>query len=662
MTTEGWVDVMYAASDSVDVYRQPARDANIPMYVFLFPLWIILSFMFLINLAVGLMLNQFDQHSKEGKESLLTDTQRKWINSRRLLFGKKHFFDLTHLHQLPAFQRKVYDMVANPNFDRFIMSCIVANTCIMAATVFPEPVAWWSDAQRVFNYIFAVIFTCEMVLKLVALRSNYWNDLWNRFDFVCVWATLLGIILKVAANLDLGAVTSVVRIMRIARLFRLLRFLKGLNRLFKCLWMSIPKLGNVATIAVLILVLFSILGMNLFGTAKFANDGTMNEHANFQTFFRAFVTLCRASTGEAWNEIMHDLAKDERAFFNDETWCTPQALFKTRDRDVFQVLKDKCLLPETGAPNVCPYDPERWIPFSQIYWVLFTLIVTIMIVNLVVAVILQGYEEGKDTEEADNLEACIEIWKQYDPDRTMSIELKEAVDYINQVMKLVQEQRRKKGRNVVTEEIPPLKGSTLEEVATNLPIKYARIIQMSVTADNQVTLISASRQVLRLCLMERFSKDLIKELDGVGQNMSAKDLAEIERLETKRLADISGVDIASTGAAMKIQQMVRRHRQWKARVSQSREPKREAAVAKNEKNELAGEKKELAGEKKEFAGGPNTTKGDIAEDDSSIEMLDAVTDITNQGAANAGEDVRVVASSDEEVEEADIPGLPVRAG
>eukprot|EP00971_Amphidinium_carterae_P103408 2047122-Amphidinium_carterae.2 len=38
--------------------------------------------------------------------------------------------------------------------------------------------------------------------------------------------------------------------------------------------------------------------------------GTYGPTANFRSFFGAISLLIRSMTGEAWNEIMHDLAKD----------------------------------------------------------------------------------------------------------------------------------------------------------------------------------------------------------------------------------------------------------------------------------------------------------------------------------------------------------------
>merc|ERR1719389_1134425 len=169
---------------------------------------------------------------------------------------------------------------------------------------------------------FATIFNIECVLKLYALHEKYFEIRWNQFDFLCVFATNVGLILTLVFELQIGAVLSLIRFLRIARLFRIVRFLKGLNALFTALILSIPKLLNVGIVLCLLLFLYSVLGVALFGKVTYYREH--NEHANFRNFLNAFVTLSRSMTGEAWNEIMHDLSKDKEFFEGVlETHCVP---------------------------------------------------------------------------------------------------------------------------------------------------------------------------------------------------------------------------------------------------------------------------------------------------------------------------------------------------
>ena len=45
-------------------------------------------------------------------------------------------------------------------------------------------------------------------------------------------------------------------------------------------------------------------GVLRFGSVKYGE--MLNRHANFETGFKAVITLFRIVTGEDWNKIMHD--------------------------------------------------------------------------------------------------------------------------------------------------------------------------------------------------------------------------------------------------------------------------------------------------------------------------------------------------------------------
>jgi len=580
-TTEGWVDVMYAAADVTGVYRQPIRDFDIGIWVVAFPMWILVSFMFLINLAVGVIVDNFGAAMDRGNGgSMLTESQQRWLQSRKSLHSRAFFFDLRNLHELPSCRRKVYDLVTSVYFERAIMATIILNTLIMALTIFPAPTEEWKAFQSYANYVFVVIYTVEAILKLIALRCNYWLDSWNRFDFFCVVATLVGIVLSLPGiNIDVRAATSVIRILRVARLFRLLRFLRELNRLFMCLISSIPKLYNVMMILGLFLILFSILGMSLFGTAKYPEDGTLDVHGNFQTFWRSFITLFRASTGEAWNEIMHDLAKTEQDYFVAGDWCTPQGLFKLDTEEEYLTLKEKCLI---DNPNACP---GSWNPLPAIFWVAYTNLITFMIMNLVVAVILEGYEEGKSEMDTDNIDTCIEVWKRYDPDHKMKISLKDALAYIVESVGALDKLRLSDGHKERPLDISNLQGASIAEIARNQDMREMKnfwvVNELQVDSDQQVSFISAARQVLRLMSVE--DQEQFECLDVPESELPSRERERLKRLE--RTLPKEGGSIAASVAAQKIQDKFRARRARKKEQNNT-EDLRTAAVGGNDCPEL----------------------------------------------------------------------------
>ena len=71
------------------------------------------------------------------------------------------------------------------------MICIILNTCVLAINWFDEP----KSATEIINYVFMAIFTLEAILKIIAMKTAYFKDSWNLFDFTIVVLTLSILIL-----------------------------------------------------------------------------------------------------------------------------------------------------------------------------------------------------------------------------------------------------------------------------------------------------------------------------------------------------------------------------------------------------------------------------------------------------------------------------------
>jgi len=560
-STEGWVDVMYVAVDTTEVYMQPERDNRQWIFAPFFSFWIFFSFMFLLNLSVGVIVDKFMDLKESGNAVLLTDAQKRWISSKKNLFGRTLLFNLTHLDTLPKFRRRVYEFISEPMFENAIMAAIVINTVFMGMKIFPAPTTWWESVLQVINYFFAGIFTIEFGLKLYALRSQYWKDNWNRFDFVCVMATYIGIIITEGTDLKIGAVAAVIRIFRIARLFRLLRVSKRLNKIFTAFVLSLPKLGNVMMILLLFMLLYSILGVQMFSTAKLGSvgDSTLNIHGNFHNFTRAFITLFRATTGEAWNEIMHDMAKNEVDYFRAGDWCSPDGLFDTTSPENWQILNDKCLI---DNPNMCVQRLGPYGLMPAIYWITYYLIMSLIIMNLVIAVILEGYADGASAPEAEVVDACLKTWRKFDPDHRMSLPFLDALRFIDEVV------AEKAGVHLhELLEVPASPGASTSpkrslqkkesfKNLTTVPMKYAKALQLTVTEDGMIHFLQASKQVLRFCSVAEGGVHLLEELGDCEGKMTKKDLDKLQKMEVKRskgMDDRPGTDVTEHVAAIKLQ-------------------------------------------------------------------------------------------------------------
>ena len=123
------------------------------------------------------------------------------------------------------------------------------------------------------------------IIKIIGLGVGYFGDNWNRFDFILVLLSWIGLLF------NLGSLASLFRVLRVARMVRLLRKNKGLMDLFSTILASIPAMFNVILLLVLFMFIFACVAMNLFANVKIQEN--LSHSANFQTFLRSFNTLWR---------------------------------------------------------------------------------------------------------------------------------------------------------------------------------------------------------------------------------------------------------------------------------------------------------------------------------------------------------------------------------
>ena len=134
------------------------------------------------------------------------------------------------------------------------------------------------------NFVFMIIFTIEAIIKLIAMKTIYFKDSWNVFDFTVVIVTL--IILLISAIPDTGInmadQASLLRLLRILRVLRIVKKAKHLQMIFNTIVEAMPSMASLGVLFLLFTFTFSIIGMSLFGMVK--NENTMfglNKHANF---------------------------------------------------------------------------------------------------------------------------------------------------------------------------------------------------------------------------------------------------------------------------------------------------------------------------------------------------------------------------------------------
>jgi len=415
---EIWLDVMYAAMDAPDnIGEQPTRYNQGAMAAIYFIIFVIIGAFLMLNLFVGAVVDNFNRIKKEmdKKGAIMTKEQEAFVQSMKTMFNKKPSAKAIPPPKtsLGGLRYKLYKIIfwdattgkearrnGTPLFDHIIMVLITLNIVVMALPVwtqpnFPTEVGTkaaieaqdtnWNEALEKINYAFNGLFIIEATMKLMGLGCRqYFQSGMNTFDFCIVCVSVVGMIVDIAlgSNLDpsISSVISVVKAGRVVRIFRLAMRIKGIRKLLETLIYTLPSLWNVTMLLLIVLFIFTVLGMAFFGKQEY-NQGYFslyNHNANFRYFWTGFLTLFRMSTGESWNGLMHD-------------------------------------------------SMETVSPYAWVYYCVYMIVASYLLFQLIVAVVLEQFSSAAQEDDAvvtpDDIEAYAVTWRDMDPDNTQYISL-----------------------------------------------------------------------------------------------------------------------------------------------------------------------------------------------------------------------------------------------
>ncbi|KAM8915634.1 sodium channel, voltage gated, type VIII, alpha subunit b isoform 3-T3 [Spinachia spinachia] len=401
-TFKGWMDIMYAAIDSRKVEDQPIYEDNLYMYIY-FVIFIIFGSFFTLNLFIGVIIDNFNQQKKKfgGQDIFMTEEQKKYYNAMKKLGSKKPQKPIPRPQN--SLQGMVFDFVTQQVFDISIMILICLNMVTMMVetddqTEETDLVLYWV------NFIFIVVFTCEFVLKLFALRHYYFTNGWNIFDVVVVILSIVGMFLADLIEQYFVSPTlfRVIRLARIGRILRLIKGAKGIRTLLFALMMSLPALFNIGLLLFLVMFIFSIFGMSNFGYVK--HGAGIDDMYNFETFGNSMIILFMITTSAGWDGLLLPI-------LNYPPDCDP--------------LLENAGTPATGDCG----NPSVGIFFFVMYIIISFLIV----VNMYIAIILENFsvatEESADPLSEDDFETFYEIWEKFDPDASQFITYSKLSDF-----------------------------------------------------------------------------------------------------------------------------------------------------------------------------------------------------------------------------------------
>uniref|UniRef100_A0A3Q3A7L1 Voltage-dependent L-type calcium channel subunit alpha n=1 Tax=Kryptolebias marmoratus TaxID=37003 RepID=A0A3Q3A7L1_KRYMA len=416
-TFEGWPKLLYRAIDSSEEDLGPVYNNRVDVSIF-FIIYIILIAFFMMNIFVGFVIVTFqEQGEQEYKDCELDKNQRQCVQ-----YALKARPLRCYIPKNP-YQYRVWYIVTSCYFEYLMFFLIMLNTlCLgMQHCNQSDHVTKLSDTL---NLIFTVLFTVEMILKLMAFKvRGYFGDPWNVFDFIIVIGSVVDVILSevdtalessgglyclhgCAVNICTAASENASVSITFFRLFRVMRLVKLLNRsegIRNLLWTFIKSFQ------VFIIITPSFFDLDcsnpqIFGKVALKDGTQINRNNNFQTFPQAVLMLFRCATGEAWQEVMMASMYGKQ--------CDPKSDF----------------LP--GEEYTCGSN------FAVFYFLSFYCLCAFLILNLFVAVIMDNFDyltRDWSLLGPHHLDEFKKIWAEYDPEATGRIKHLDVVTLLRSI-------------------------------------------------------------------------------------------------------------------------------------------------------------------------------------------------------------------------------------
>uniref|UniRef100_H3ATC4 Voltage-dependent P/Q-type calcium channel subunit alpha n=1 Tax=Latimeria chalumnae TaxID=7897 RepID=H3ATC4_LATCH len=184
-----------------------------------------------------------------------------------------------------------------------VLSLVALNTLCVAIVHYNQP-EWLSDFLYYAEFIFLGLFMSEMFIKMYGLGTRpYFHSSFNCFDCAVIVGSIFEVIWAVVKpGTSFGI--SVLRALRLLRIFKVTKYWASLRNLVVSLLNSMKSIISLLFLLFLFIVVFALLGMQLFG-GQFNFDGG-TPPTNFDTFPAAIMTVFQVYTGEDWNAVMYD--------------------------------------------------------------------------------------------------------------------------------------------------------------------------------------------------------------------------------------------------------------------------------------------------------------------------------------------------------------------
>ncbi|TEB23953.1 high-affinity cell membrane calcium channel [Coprinellus micaceus] len=293
VSLEGWVDAMYVATSITGPNEQPQTNASQLNAIF-FLIYNLLGGVVILTLFISIIIGNFS--SRTGS-AFLTRAQREWIDLQKLFKRQK-----------PSKRPKTRPTKGLQSwcFDRAVQKHGWWSRCMTVLFV-SQAFSGNKIAERIRNGFFLVFMSFYILDVYVRLYGLRWRSFkangWNLFDLVVAHGSFITLII-VQFGQSGYVINQLQKLFLVSIAFKLVQRTNSLNMLFKTAISSLPVILSLLGLWLILFIFFGILFVEVFGLTKWGGAETRTQ--NYSSLGSALVMLAFQSTGEAWNQYMHD--------------------------------------------------------------------------------------------------------------------------------------------------------------------------------------------------------------------------------------------------------------------------------------------------------------------------------------------------------------------
>ncbi|GAA6002347.1 calcium channel protein CCH1 [Rhodotorula paludigena] len=383
ISLEGWIDVLESAMQITGLDRQPEQNASQWSGLF-FVLYNLVGATFVLTVFVSVIIASFTRRTGN---SLLTTEQRQWQDLRSFLSQQRPFKRPRHRPTSPV-RAWCFDRAIHKHgwWSRGVTSLYVINTIVLASQATAT-----EHAADAYNYIFlgfTLLYLIDVVVRLAGLGTSFFENGWNIYDLVVIAGTVATTV-PILLHFTGDALVQLQKVFLVALIFKLVQRNDELHQLFKTAVSSLPALLNIFALWLCLFLVYAIFYLEMFGLTRWESAGT--RLANYYTFWSTMVLLALQSTGEGWNQFMHDYTVEW-------PYCTASSAY---------------LFSDCGSSG-----------WAYVLFITWNVLSMYLFVNLILGVIVEAFgfaykAYGNVTRVTrEQMRGFKQVWAEFDPERT----------------------------------------------------------------------------------------------------------------------------------------------------------------------------------------------------------------------------------------------------